>query len=225
MKLRLVNGAHSALAALGLPRGHATVADAVADPELLGLRAPPARRGARPDRAGRAGDRPRRVRRADARALRQPAHGARLAQIAAGAEHKIPQRFGRPPRAARPRPRAGADRTTSSRRPVILGRRPGARGLAGPADQRRLRGRRGRAVDRGHAANRRGGDRGERPGRRDALATADGTHGRLRPRARARRGDRRGRAHLRRPASWAAEPAAPSSTPPRPAHARTAPRR
>src|SRR6185369_11660616 len=35
MKLRLVNGAHSALAALGLPRGHVTVADAVADPELL----------------------------------------------------------------------------------------------------------------------------------------------------------------------------------------------
>ena len=34
MKLRLVNGGHSALAYLGLLRGHETVADAVADPEL-----------------------------------------------------------------------------------------------------------------------------------------------------------------------------------------------
>ena len=34
MKLRLVNGGHSALAYLGLLRGLATVADAVADPEL-----------------------------------------------------------------------------------------------------------------------------------------------------------------------------------------------
>jgi fructuronate reductase len=34
MKLRLLNGTHSALAALGLPKGHATVAEAMADPEL-----------------------------------------------------------------------------------------------------------------------------------------------------------------------------------------------
>jgi fructuronate reductase len=34
MKLRLLNASHSALAALGLPRGHVTVADAIADPEL-----------------------------------------------------------------------------------------------------------------------------------------------------------------------------------------------
>jgi fructuronate reductase len=34
MKLRLVNAGHSALAHLGLPRGHETVADAIADPEL-----------------------------------------------------------------------------------------------------------------------------------------------------------------------------------------------
>jgi fructuronate reductase len=37
MKLRLVNGGHSALAYLGLLRGHDTVADAVADPELRGF--------------------------------------------------------------------------------------------------------------------------------------------------------------------------------------------
>jgi fructuronate reductase len=34
MKLRLVNAAHSALAHLGIPRGHETVADAIGDPEL-----------------------------------------------------------------------------------------------------------------------------------------------------------------------------------------------
>ena len=37
MKLRLVNGGHSALAYLGLLRGHETVADAVADDELRGF--------------------------------------------------------------------------------------------------------------------------------------------------------------------------------------------
>jgi len=37
MKLRLVNASHSALAHLGLPRGHETVADAVGDPELRGF--------------------------------------------------------------------------------------------------------------------------------------------------------------------------------------------
>ena len=34
MKLRLLNASHSALAALGLPKGHTTVAEAIADPEL-----------------------------------------------------------------------------------------------------------------------------------------------------------------------------------------------
>jgi fructuronate reductase len=93
MKLRLVNGAHSALAALGLPRGHVTVADAVADPSLLAF-----------------------VRRLLAEELlptvpsvpgidldefveqmlerfANPRMGHRLGQIAAGAEHKIPQRL------------------------------------------------------------------------------------------------------------------------------------
>ena len=37
MKLRLLNGGHSALAYLGLLRGHETVADGVADPELSGF--------------------------------------------------------------------------------------------------------------------------------------------------------------------------------------------
>jgi len=34
MKLRLLNGSHTALAALGIPKGHTTVAEAIADPEL-----------------------------------------------------------------------------------------------------------------------------------------------------------------------------------------------
>jgi len=34
LKLRLVNASHSALAHLGIPRGHETVADAIGDPEL-----------------------------------------------------------------------------------------------------------------------------------------------------------------------------------------------
>jgi fructuronate reductase len=34
MKLRLLNGSHTALAALGIPKGHATVSEAIADPEL-----------------------------------------------------------------------------------------------------------------------------------------------------------------------------------------------
>jgi len=34
MKLRLLNASHTALAALGIPKGHATVAEAIADPEL-----------------------------------------------------------------------------------------------------------------------------------------------------------------------------------------------
>ncbi len=93
MKLRLVNASHSALAHLGLPRGHETVADAVADPELLDF-----------------------VRRLLAEELlptvpevpgidvdafveqmlerfANPRIGHRLEQIAAGAEHKIPQRL------------------------------------------------------------------------------------------------------------------------------------
>jgi fructuronate reductase len=34
MKLRLLNASHTALAALGMPKGHTTVAEAIADPEL-----------------------------------------------------------------------------------------------------------------------------------------------------------------------------------------------
>jgi fructuronate reductase len=34
MKLRLLNASHTALAALGIPKGHETVAEAIADPEL-----------------------------------------------------------------------------------------------------------------------------------------------------------------------------------------------
>jgi fructuronate reductase len=96
LKLRLVNGTHSALAALGRPRGHVTVAEAVADPELLAF-----------------------VRRLLAEELvptvpavpgmdvdvfveqmlerfANPRIGHALAKIADGAEHKIPQRLGPP---------------------------------------------------------------------------------------------------------------------------------
>jgi len=96
MKLRIVNAAHSALAALGLPRGHETVADAMADPELRDF----VTRLLREELVPTVPDVP------DidvddfvSRTLERSANprlGHRLAQIAAGAEHKIPQRFGPP---------------------------------------------------------------------------------------------------------------------------------
>ena len=88
MKLRLLNASHSALAALGLPKGHETVAEAIADPELHDF-----------------------VRRlldeellltVDAgdgyvetmlERFRNPRIEHRLEQIATGAEHKIAQRL------------------------------------------------------------------------------------------------------------------------------------
>jgi fructuronate reductase len=96
MKLRLLNGTHSALAALGLARGHQTVADAVADPELrefiqrlLGEELMPTI----PDVPGIDLD-------AYVATLFErfanPRIEHRLSQIATGAEHKIPQRLGPP---------------------------------------------------------------------------------------------------------------------------------
>jgi fructuronate reductase len=96
MKLRLVNGAHSALAALGIPRGHATVADAVADPELLAF----VRRLLDEELVPTVPDVPGIDLRAFVDAMLErfanPWIGHALAKIAAGAEHKIPQRFGPP---------------------------------------------------------------------------------------------------------------------------------
>jgi fructuronate reductase len=96
MKLRLVNGAHSALAALGLPRGHATVADAVADPELLAF----VRRLLDEELVPTVTDVPGIDLRAFVDAMLErfanPRIGHALTKIAAGAEHKIPQRFGPP---------------------------------------------------------------------------------------------------------------------------------
>jgi fructuronate reductase len=96
MKLRLVNGAHSALAALGIPRGHATVADAAADPKLLAF----VRRlldeelvPTVPDTPGI--DLPEFVEQMLER-FANPRMNHALAKIADGAEHKIPQRFGPP---------------------------------------------------------------------------------------------------------------------------------
>jgi fructuronate reductase len=112
MKLRLLNGAHSALAALGLPRGFATVAEAIADPELrefverlVGEELVPTI----PDVPGIDLD-------AYVAALFErfanPRIEHRLAQIATGAEHKIPQRLGPP----------AAELRAAGRDPVLIDR-------------------------------------------------------------------------------------------------------
>jgi fructuronate reductase len=93
MKLRLVNASHSALAHLGLPRGHVTVAEAVADPELLDF----VRRLLAEELVPTVPE----VTGIDLDAFVElmlerfanPRIGHRLEQIAAGAEHKIPQRL------------------------------------------------------------------------------------------------------------------------------------
>ncbi len=96
MKLRLVNGAHSALAALGIPRGHTTVADAVADPELLAF----IRRLLDEELVPTVPDTPGIDLGAFVEQMLErfanPRMEHALAKIAAGAEHKIPQRFGPP---------------------------------------------------------------------------------------------------------------------------------
>jgi fructuronate reductase len=96
MKLRLLNGAHSALAALGIPRGHTTVADAVADPELLAF----VRRLLDEELVPTVPDTPG-IDLAEfveqmLERFANPRMNHALAKIADGAEHKIPQRLGPP---------------------------------------------------------------------------------------------------------------------------------
>jgi len=92
-KLRLLNGAHSALAYLGLQLGHSTVRDAIDDPKL----GPFVERLMREDvaptlRAVRGLDIPDYIG-ALLRRLRNPAVSHRLAQIAADGSLKLPYRF------------------------------------------------------------------------------------------------------------------------------------
>jgi fructuronate reductase len=90
-KLRILNGAHSALAYLGLPRGHATVADAMTDPWLADCIAAMIEAEVIPtldpcfdlhDYADRILAR-----------FRNPAIGHRLAQIAWDGSQKLPYRL------------------------------------------------------------------------------------------------------------------------------------
>jgi fructuronate reductase len=110
MKLRLVNGTHSALAALGLPRGYATVADAIADPELQAF----VRRLLAEELVPSVGYVPRIDLDAFVAQMLErfanPRLGHRLSQIAAGAEHKIPQRFDA----------AAAELRAAGREPVLI---------------------------------------------------------------------------------------------------------
>jgi fructuronate reductase len=91
LKLRLLNASHSALAALGLPRGHATVAEAIADPQLEAF----VRRLLEDELIPTVPaelDPEAYVERMLER-FRNPRIEHRLEQIAAGAEHKIAQRL------------------------------------------------------------------------------------------------------------------------------------
>jgi fructuronate reductase len=93
MKLRLLNASHSALAHLGLPRGHTTVAEAIADPELEAF----VRRLIAEELLPTVPDVPgvdlgEYVERMLER-FANPRIGYRLEQIASGAREKIPQRL------------------------------------------------------------------------------------------------------------------------------------
>jgi fructuronate reductase len=91
LKLRLLNGSHTALAALGLPKGHETVADAIADPELSEFLGRLLEEELIPTLPGGL----------DAHGyvetmlerFRNPRIEHRLEKIAAGAEHKVAQRL------------------------------------------------------------------------------------------------------------------------------------
>jgi fructuronate reductase len=91
MKLRLLNASHTALAALGLPKGHETVAQAIADPDLDAFvrrllteeMIPTLPPGLDPE--GYVAPMLER--------FRNPRIEHRLEQIATGAEHKVAQRL------------------------------------------------------------------------------------------------------------------------------------
>jgi fructuronate reductase len=91
LKLRLLNASHSALAALGLPSGHETVAEAIADPQLEAF----VRRLLEEELIPTVPTEP------DPHAyvermlerFRNPRIEHRLEQIATGAEHKVAQRL------------------------------------------------------------------------------------------------------------------------------------
>ena len=91
LKLRLLNASHSALAHLGLPRGHTTVAEAIADPELEAFVRSLLEEELIPT-VGPDPDPHAYVERMLER-FRNPRIEHRLEQIAAGAEHKIAQRL------------------------------------------------------------------------------------------------------------------------------------
>jgi fructuronate reductase len=120
MKLRLVNASHSALAHLGLPRGHETVADAIADPELRDFVERLVAEELRPTLQP--------VPEIDVdafvsqmfRRFANPRIHHRLQQIATGAEDKIPLRFLAPARELR----------EAGRVPVLIDRVVAAAGLS-----------------------------------------------------------------------------------------------
>ena len=92
-KLRLLNGAHSALAYIGLLRGCATVCDAMRDPALAGFVERMMRTDVAPTLRGAKGlDIPDYISALLAR-LRNPAVAHRLVQIAADGALKLPYRF------------------------------------------------------------------------------------------------------------------------------------
>jgi fructuronate reductase len=110
MKLRLVNAAHSALAALGIPRGFETVAEAVGDPSLRSFLLRLLREELVPTVPDTPGiDLDDFVARMLER-FANPRMEHRLAQIATGAAHKIPQRFGPP----------AAELRAAGREPVLI---------------------------------------------------------------------------------------------------------
>lgn len=88
-KLRLLNGAHSSLAYLGLLRGHETVADAMADPELAGFVESLMRRDIAPTLPGEQSG----YIDAILQRFRNPAIRHRLSQIAWDGSQKLPIRL------------------------------------------------------------------------------------------------------------------------------------
>ena len=92
-KLRMLNGAHSALAYLGLERGYTYVHEAIADPELRALAEALMRREAAPTIAPAPGQDLGSYADALLERFADPALKHRLAQIAMDGSQKIPQRW------------------------------------------------------------------------------------------------------------------------------------